>query len=269
MTETMQSHYGRPGIVERILQDLVESGIDPDRVTVDDLDGIDEFHVGGRAASARLASLLGIGGNDRLIDVGCGIGGPARYFAAATGARVDGIDLTPEFVDAARELTTLVGMTDRVSARLGSGTEIPFGDAVFDAATLMHVGMNIEDKATLLREMARVTRSGGVVLLYDLMRIGPGELVHPMPWASSPDFSFVDAPEVYEAAARAAGLEIRERHDFEDLARSFFEPPMEEGLTPGRRDRAANPRRQAMFANAHRAISGGVLAPIAFECIRS
>ena len=155
MTETIQSHYGRPGIVERILQDLVESGIDPDRVTVDDLDGIDEFHVGGRAASERLAPLLRIGVGDRLIDVGCGIGGPARYFAAATGARVDGIDLTPEFVGAAHELTTLVGMTDRVSARLGSGTEIPFGDAAFDAATLMHVGMNIEDKARLMTEARR------------------------------------------------------------------------------------------------------------------
>lgn len=269
MTDTMQSHYGRAGIVERILEDLDESGIDPDGVTVDDLDGIDEFHVGGRVASERLVPLLRIGVGDRLLDVGCGIGGPARYFAAATGARVDGIDLTPEFVDAAHELTALVGLTDRVSARLGSGTDIPFGDAVFDAATLMHVGMNIEDKVTLLREMARVTRPGGVVLLYDLMRIGPGELAHPMPWASSPDFSFVDAPEVYEAAARAAGLEIRERHDFGDLARSFFDPSKEEGLTPARRKRAANPRRQAMFANAHRAIAGGVLAPIALDCIRS
>ena len=262
MTETMQSHYGREGIVERIVQDLAESGVDTRRVSVDDLDGIDEFHVGGRAASERIAPLLGLGDGQRLLDVGCGIGGPARYFAEATGAHVEGIDLTPEFVAAANELTELVGLGDRVTCRLGSGTEIPFADDAFDASTLMHVGMNIEDKSTLLREMARVTRTGGVVLLYDLMRTGPGELAYPMPWASTATFSFVDPPDLYEEAARAAGLEPVDRLDFSDLARGFFDPPNEGEQTPAQRDRAANPRRKSMFANAADAIRSGSIKPI-------
>ena len=265
MTDTMQSHYGRPGIVERILETLAEAGVNVDALQVDDLGAFDEFHVGRREASERLVPLLEVGSGASVLDVGSGIGGPARFIANRTGARVTGIDLTPEFVEAADTLTRRVGLGDRVSFQRASGTDIPFPENHFDAATLMHVGMNIEDKATLIAEMARVTRPGGTVLVYDLMRVGEGELGYPMPWASSPDFSFVDRPAVYEQAAQAAGLVVVDRLDFGDLARNFFDPPKDAPAAPAAGDpaRATNPRTTATFQNARAAVQSGLISPLA------
>jgi MPBQ/MSBQ methyltransferase len=262
MTDTMQSHYGREGIVERILKSLADDGVDIDHLQVDHLGALDEFHVGRRDASERLLPLLGVGAGDAILDVGSGIGGPARFLAERTGASVIGIDLTPEFVDAATELTRRVGLADRVSFQLASGTDIPFDDDRFDAATLMHVGMNIEDKDALIADMARVTRPGGTILVYDLMRVGPGALEHPMPWASLPQFSFVDPPDRYEAAARAAGLVVVERTDHGDLARAFFDRAAE---TPPRPHPAGgeDPRRVASLRNAAAAVRSGTITPIA------
>ena len=253
----MQSHYARPEMVKGLLDELGKAGHDPAALRVSDLGDFDEFHVGRRDASARLVSLLGVRQDDRIIDVGCGIGGPARFFADATGARVTGIDLTPDFIEAATELTRLVGLAQHVDFRLASGTEIPFEDAHFDAATLMHVGMNIEDKRTLLSEMARVTRPGGRVLVYDLMRIGEGQLEYPMPWASYARFSFVDRETVYLDAAAAAGLTPTERISFEETAREFFDPPREAST------RATKPGRPQRFQNARKAVRAGIISPIA------
>jgi SAM-dependent methyltransferase len=156
-------------------------------------------------------------------------------------------------------------LSDRVRFQIASGTDIPFTDDHFDAATLMHVGMNIEDKTTLIAEMARVTRPGGTVLVYDLMRVGEGDLGYPMPWASSPDFSFVDRPAVYAHAAQAAGLVVVDRLDFSDLARNFFDPPKDAPSAPAAGDPAVatNPRTTATFQNARAAVQSGLISPIA------
>ncbi|MAJ47032.1 MAG: hypothetical protein CBC35_07255 [Planctomycetes bacterium TMED75] len=257
MSETMQSHYARTDLVEKLLDDLAKAGHDPKALQVTDLGEFDEFHVGKREASTRLAPLLDLKQDDTLIDIGCGIGGPARFFAEATGARVTGIDLTPDFIEAATELTRLVGLGEQVRFQLASGTEIPFEDARFDAATLMHVGMNIEDKQTLLSEMARVTRPGGRVLIYDLMRIADGELSFPMPWASFARFSFVDREAVYLEAAAAAGLTPTERISFHETARRFFDPPQENS------PRSTTPGRPQRFENARQAVRTGIISPIA------
>ncbi|MEE2681991.1 MAG: methyltransferase domain-containing protein [Planctomycetota bacterium] len=257
MPETMQSHYARTGLVEGILEDLAKAGRDPTALQVEDLGEFDEFHVGKREASRRLAPLLGLSQGDSLIDVGCGIGGPARFFADATGARVTGIDLTPDFIEAATELTRLVGLSERVRFQLASGTDLPFADGSYEAATLMHVGMNIEDKRTLLSEMARVTRPGGRVLVYDLMRTDEGELAFPMPWASYARFSFVDREAVYLDAAAAAGLTPTDRISFQETARRFFDPPREAAI------RSASPGRPQRFENARQAVRAGIISPIA------
>ena len=257
MSETMQSHYARPDLVASLLDDLARAGHDSTALQVRDLGEFDEFHVGKREASARLAPLLGLDPDDQLLDVGCGIGGPARFFADATGARVTGIDLTPDFIEAATELTRLVGLSERVRFQLASGTELPFEDGRFDAATLMHVGMNIEDKRTLLFEMARVTRPGGRVLVYDLMRIDEGELAFPMPWASYARFSFVDREAVYLDAAAAAGLTPTDRISFHETARRFFDPPQEPST------RTTKPGRPQRFENAREAVRAGIISPIA------
>ncbi len=145
-------------------------------------------------------------------------------------------------------------MSDQVSFQLASGTEIPFEDDHFDAATLMHVGMNIQDKTTLLSEMARVIRPGGTVLVYDLMRVGEGDLTFPMPWAATEQFSFVQRQETYEAAARNAGLTISERVDFNEMARTHF-------------DTAKNASTE-MYENAREAVLSGVISPTALIAVK-
>lgn len=263
MSETMQAHYARKDLVQSLLEDLTRAGHDPDALRVSDLGEIDEFHVGKRKASERLAPLLGLEQADALLDVGCGIGGPARFFAEATGARVTGIDLTPDFIEAATELTRMVGLSDRVRFQLASGTELPFEDGAFDATSLMHVGMNIEDKSTLLSEMARVTRPGGTVLVYDLMRINDGELSFPMPWASVARFSFVETEATYLDAAEAARLTPTERISFHETALRFFDPPTESVPTTQEAG-TAKPGRPERFQNARQAVLLDLISPIAF-----
>ena len=102
-----------------------------------------------------------------MLDVGSGIGGPARYFASAYGCDVTGIDLTPAFVELANELTSRTGLADRVRFVQGSALALPFEAGSFDLATMNHVGMNIADKATLFAEVRRVLRPGGRFMIYE------------------------------------------------------------------------------------------------------
>ena len=261
MSGTLESHYGSEGIVDRIVDALDQAGTDASSLTPDSFAGADEFHIGGRRGSELVADLLNIEEGSRIIDLGCGIGGPARFLARTKGIHVTGIDLTPEFVEAASALTQLVGMSDEVDFHEGSATNIPFGDDSFDAATMIHVGMNIADKALMMSEMARVTRSGGTVLIYDVMRIGSGDLRYPMPWSSTPEFSFLDTQETYEHAASKAGLSLVSAHDHSEMAKSFFNDPPP-NPAPVNLVHLMGMEMPTMFANAKEAINAGFMGPI-------
>jgi SAM-dependent methyltransferase len=173
-------------------------------------------HLGGRAATEAFARQLALQAGTRLLDIGSGLGGPARYFARHHGSDVTGIDLTDGFVTVARSLTRRLGLERKVRFEIGSGTAMPFGAASFDAATLIHVGMNIADKGQLFGEVKRVLVPGGVFGIYDQMREAPGDLTFPVPWATTLEVSFVDEPETYRRLLADAGFEIiwdRSRRD--------------------------------------------------------
>ena len=171
MVESVEQHYGNDGIVDRIVGALTQSGFDMENLDPDVLAGADEFHIGGREGTVHVASAINLADGDALLDVGCGIGGAARYLAQTTGASVTGVDLTPEFIEAAIKLSDLVGMGGQINFKVGSATELPFMDNMFDAVTMLHVGMNIEDKNQLMRELARVCRSQGTVVILSLIHI--------------------------------------------------------------------------------------------------
>lgn len=215
-------HYTHGSLEAAILEAFASTGKPADAITVDDLTGVDEFHIGGAQATGDLTDQLSIAPAMHLLDVGCGIGGPARFLARRFGCRVTGIDLTPEFVAVAESLTRRVGLADRVDFREGSALALPFGDGSFDGATLLHVGMNIADKATLFGEVGRVLKPGGFFAVYDVMRIGDGELHYPMPWATTSDTSFVATPADYRGAAAAAGFAIRAERDRGAFGVDFF-----------------------------------------------
>ena len=228
MNDTDAQHYGNDAIVSRITSALEEAGFDINELEPDVFAGADEFHIGGRKGSEFVADALDIQQGQLVLDIGSGIGGPARYIANTLGVKVEGIDLTPEFVEAASEITEMVGMTEQVSFQVGSATSIPFDDDTFDAATMIHVGMNIADKELLFDEIARVAKSDAKIVIYDVMRTGEDDLVFPMPWSSTQEFSFVEPVDVYVAAAENAGLKLVTVDDYAEVARSFFNNPPSE-----------------------------------------
>lgn len=214
-------HYTTGSLQNIILQAMQRAGKDPEKLTLQDLAPIDEFHVEGLEATEALAAQMSLQPGMRLLDVGSGIGGPARYFAAAHGCKVTGIDLTDEFVQVAKRLTQLVKLQDRVEFRQGSALDLPFEKDTFDRASMIHVGMNIADKAGVYREVRRVIKPGGIFALFDIVRSSDGELRYPVPWALSEDTSFVAKPAEYREALDQAGFRVVQERDRRESAVAF------------------------------------------------
>ena len=252
--------------MQAILDALKLMGKDPERFTAIDLSTGDEFHLGGLPATAALAKDLGLAPGMHVLDVGCGIGGPARYFAEAHTCRVTGIDLTEEFVQVAAELTRRCGLADRVAFRHGSALDLPFDAATFDAATLIHVGMNISDKARLFEELRRVLKPGALFCVYEVMRAGEGDLPYPMPWAQSVETSFVETPEAYRRLLSAAGFTIEREENRRafvlDLAREMRAKIEKDGLPALNQHVLIGPAARERLGNVMATLERGMIAPI-------
>lgn len=189
---------------------------------IDQLAGVDEFHIGGRVATELVCRQLDLTPGQRVLDVGCGLGGAARYMAMQHGATVEGIDLTPEYVAIGNELTAEVGLGDRVRLVEGSALRLPKGNAAFDRVTMFHVGMNIQDKALLFTEIARVLKPGGKFAVYDVMQTGDEPLDYPVPWAMDESTSFLAPVAAYRQAIENAGLDVTAESSQKELGLEFF-----------------------------------------------
>jgi SAM-dependent methyltransferase len=218
VTKSISEHYGSADIVGRLLHALKDGGADVDHLTPQSLYPIDQLHARDIAATVDCAARLGLDRASRVLDVGCGIGGPARYVAATFGCRVTGIDITPDFVEAARDLTSRVGLAELVTFEEGSALAMPFPDGSFDAALCLYVAMNIADKAGLVREIRKVLRPGGR-LVWSEVTLGPNAPpVFPLPWARVPGDSALVDPESLKATIGAAGgLSLTEWSDETDI----------------------------------------------------
>jgi ubiquinone/menaquinone biosynthesis C-methylase UbiE len=216
-------HYGRGGLEAMILAAVEREGKDPEMIAAGDLAAVDEFHVGGLEATQELAAHMELRPGMQLLDVGSGIGGPARYFASEHRCKVMGIDLTEEFVRVARSLTARTKLDGLVEFRQGSVLEMPFEAATFDGAYMIHVGMNIGDKAGIFREVRRVLEARGLFTVFDILRIGDGEMRYPVPWALSKETSYVGTANEYHGALLKAGFEIAEEHGRGAFAIAFTE----------------------------------------------
>ena len=215
-------HYGNGALAQSILDAVSASGKDAERLTHTDLAPVDEFHIGGRVATQALAEQLALRPDMHLLDVGCGPGGASRYFAQEHGCRVTGIDLTVDYVRTAELLSARLGLRDRISYRQASALALPFDPASFDGAYMLHVGMNIGDKAALFAEIRRVLRPGAQFAVYDVMREGDGDLSFPVPWASRADISFVDDAATYRRLLEDAGFVVDAERSRRDFAVEFF-----------------------------------------------
>jgi SAM-dependent methyltransferase len=204
--EAVNRHYGVTGLPARILDALRRAGKGPGSVTRDDLAPFDEFHTGGRASTRELARLAGISPGERVLDVGSGVGGPARTLAAEFGCFAVGLDLTAEFCRAAALLTGLVKLGDRAAFVQADALALPFRAESFHAAWSQNTIMNIRDKAALFREIRRVLRPGGRLALEAALK-GPADGIHyPTFWASSAELNHLTTPEQTRALLKDAGL---------------------------------------------------------------
>lgn len=219
----VERHYLRPGLLGAIETGLLQAGKAIGDVSIDDLAAVDEFHIGGRDATIALLDQLGLDAADHLLDVGCGLGGPARLAATRFGCRVTGIDLTRDYVEAGQTLCGWVGLGHRVSLHHASALAMPFPDATFDAACLLHVGMNIAAKEKLFAEIARVVRPGSRVAIYDVMRLAEGDLAYPLPWSDTGETSALATLAAYREVAEAAGFRVLAERNRREFAISYFE----------------------------------------------
>ena len=220
--EKISSHYAHGNLLVAIKAGLEAQGINTENASVDDLGPVDEFHIGGRSASEHFLNQLEIKPSDSMLDVGCGLGGSARFAAKTYGAKVVGLDLTHEYVETGQALCDWVGLSDRIELHQGSALSLPFDAARFDGAFMMHVGMNIEDKQTLIAEVSRVLKPGAKFGIYDIMRTNDEELIFPVPWANSTDTSWLEGPDEYRAAFENNGFSVVEENDRHEFAMEFF-----------------------------------------------
>lgn len=219
-------HYGDGDLLTRILSGLKATGTDLERLQPDDLAPVEEFHIGGRKATAYAVDRMSLQADQHVLDVGCGIGGAVRYIAAQTGCTVTGIDLTPEYIAAAKTLTEMTGLADRVSFEVSNALAMPFPDANFDAAITLHAAMNIRDRSALYREIARVLKPGATLCIFDVMKKNDEALVFPVPWAASPATSHLTTPEEMCTLLNESGFSVSEVGDRTDFAIEFFRENM-------------------------------------------
>lgn len=187
--ETVQKTYGGAHLAERLLENLGAAGYDLNRLTPADLIAFDELHIMGRVATMDLGRRVALNETMRVLDVGCGVGGPARTLAAGFGCHVNGVDLSEAFVRAATVLSRQVGLADRVAFHYANALRLPFGDETFDAVFLIHVSVNIVDKKALFLELHRVLKKGGRLVLWEICRGINAPVIFPVPWADGPAFS--------------------------------------------------------------------------------
>jgi len=268
--QAVAQHYTH-GALERVVLDALRAaGKDPDRLEPSDLAPVDEFHIGGRQATIDLAGELRVTRGMHLLDIGSGLGGASRYFVHALGCTVTGIDLTEEYVRVAQELSVRTGLAGRVSYRQGSALALPFPAGTFDGAYMLHVGMNIADKAALFGQVRRALKPRGVFGVYDVMREGEGALAYPVPWAAGPETSFLESSATYTRLLAAAGFEVLAQRSRREFAITFFRelrariaqsgaPPLGLHLLMG----ATTPQKIANMVNA---LEAGLISPTEIIC---
>ena len=261
-------NYRSPGLIERIKTAFQKAGKPLTELTLADLEPLDEFHIRGAQATQEIIDLLAATPQMHVFDAGCGLGGPARRIAAASGCRVSGIDLTDDYCIAGNEISAWLGLASQVKLSVGNVTAMPkLQDRTFDAAYTIHVGMNIADKKEFYSEIKRIMKPGSTFLIYDVFTKDYRPLEYPLPWALDPNSSFLITIHELQALLSVYGFRITQTIEQTDAARTFLQntprntSPVGLSLLTGQRSREK-------FANLFKNLSAGNLAVATILCRR-
>jgi SAM-dependent methyltransferase len=205
--KAIADHWGRGDVYAVILAALNKMSKPLDALTVEDLAPVDHFHARGFPATVEMADQLPVKAGQRLVDIGCGLGGPARYLAKRFQCHVSGVDITAPFVEAANKLTSLLRMEGQVRLELGDGQRLPYPDAAFDGAYTQHVTMNVADRPAFFAEAYRVLKPGGFFALTE-HGLGPTGAPHyPLPWSMDGSGAYLITPSETRAVLERTGFE--------------------------------------------------------------
>lgn len=224
MIGDVAGHYAGSGdLAGAIAESIRNAGKSLDELQTEDLAPVDEFHIRGRKATLELAEQLMLSRDAHVLDIGSGLGGPARTLAEEYGCRVTGIDLTREFCVAAGTLSAWVGLGEKVAFQVGDATDLRFPNDQFDAAMTIHVAMNIPAKDKLYKEARRVVKPGGIFGLYDVLQGEGGDVVFPVPWAREPSISHLATPSEMTQLLSDAGFKLLDVQDSTEESQGWFE----------------------------------------------
>ncbi len=209
------THYRDSADLAARLRDLLyEAGLATGTVSPEDMAALDQFHVGGIAATADLAELLSITRGTKVLDVGSGLGGPSRYLAYRFGCHVCGVEPLRGYCEAARMIARLMGLQDDVSYQQADALNLPFSDHSFDIVWTQHVAMNIEDRASLYKELRRVVKPNGYLAFHDVVQSQGGPLHFPLPWAGDASLNHLRTADETRTILKDSGFES---HVWEDV----------------------------------------------------
>lgn len=224
MKDAVGLHYGGSvDLASRIEDALRSAGKDTAQLESADLAGVDEFHIRGRKATLELAARMELGEASHVLDIGSGLGGPARTLAETYGCQVTGLDLTASFCEAAEVISQWVGLAERVFFHQGDAASLPFEDDSFDAAMTVHAAMNMPDKGAVYGEAKRVLRPGRVFAVYDVLQGEGGPVLFPVPWARDPSISHLATPPEMRRLLAGAGFELVDEIDSSEESLAWFE----------------------------------------------
>ncbi|MFZ4539691.1 class I SAM-dependent methyltransferase [Propionivibrio sp.] len=216
-------HYGTIEMIDRVEEAFRLAGHGDGVIPWEALAPLDQFHFRGYAATSELGKRLSVKPGDHVLDVGCGLGGPARHLASVYECFVTGIDLSQPFIGLATMLSRRTGLSDRVRHLCADALQLPFGAASFDLAVTQHVSMNIADKSRFYAGIHRVLRPGGLLAIYDIVSGEGGSLHFPVPWARHPENSFLTDHKAMKTAIETAGFVVRDWIDQTEVAVAWWE----------------------------------------------
>ncbi|HHL31064.1 MAG TPA: class I SAM-dependent methyltransferase [Oceanospirillales bacterium] len=221
--DSVADHYLHGQLLQSIKAALPKLGKTEETITTQDLAVMDEFHIGGRQATNHVVTKLNIYAGSHVLDIGCGLGGAARYVATERKCRVTGIDLSAEYIKTGNALCRWLNLQQEVSLIQGSALAMPFEDEVFSSAYMLHVGMNIADKKQLFEEVYRVLKPRTFFGIYDVMRTSEGDIRYPVPWACDARTSQLKTAKEYTQILSDVGFGVSKANDRRDFALAFFD----------------------------------------------